>query len=74
MCFYIVCCIFRQKEQMQKRNGGGLVNQQYLFHGTEETIVDAICEQNFDWRMCGVHGTAYGKGTVDNASVSIKSS
>ncbi|XP_038161404.1 protein mono-ADP-ribosyltransferase PARP12-like [Cyprinodon tularosa] len=52
-----------QKEQMQKRNGGGLVNQQYLFHGTEETIVDAICEQNFDWRMCGVHGTAYGKGS-----------
>ncbi|XP_014911579.1 poly [ADP-ribose] polymerase 12-like [Poecilia latipinna] len=52
-----------QKEQMQKRNGGKLVNQQYLFHGTEESLVDAICEQNFDWRMCGVHGTAYGKGS-----------
>uniref|UniRef100_A0A3B5LQL8 Uncharacterized protein n=1 Tax=Xiphophorus couchianus TaxID=32473 RepID=A0A3B5LQL8_9TELE len=52
-----------QKEQMQKRNGGKLVNQQYLFHGTDESLVDAICEQNFDWRMCGVHGTAYGKGS-----------
>ncbi|KAK5610526.1 hypothetical protein CRENBAI_003635 [Crenichthys baileyi] len=52
-----------QKEQMQKRNGGKLVDQKYLFHGTDETLVDAICEQNFDWRMCGVHGTAYGKGS-----------
>ncbi|KAM4734624.1 protein mono-ADP-ribosyltransferase PARP12 [Anableps anableps] len=52
-----------QKEQMQKRNGGKPVNQLYLFHGTDETLVDAICEQNFDWRMCGVHGTAYGKGS-----------
>ncbi|XP_036007960.1 protein mono-ADP-ribosyltransferase PARP12 isoform X2 [Fundulus heteroclitus] len=52
-----------QKDQMQKRNGGKLVNQQYLFHGTDETLVDPICEQNFDWRMCGVHGTAYGKGS-----------
>lgn len=49
---------------MQKRNGGKLVDQQYLFHGTDETIVDAICEQNFDWRMCGAHGTAYGKGII----------
>lgn len=49
---------------MEKRNKGRAVNQQYLFHGTEASIVEAICEQNFDWRMCGVHGTAYGKGRV----------
>ncbi|XP_026166882.1 protein mono-ADP-ribosyltransferase PARP12 isoform X2 [Mastacembelus armatus] len=52
-----------QKEQMQKRNGGKQVDQQYLFHGTDKSLIDAICEQNFDWRMCGVHGTAYGKGS-----------
>ncbi|XP_072241538.1 protein mono-ADP-ribosyltransferase PARP12 isoform X1 [Leuresthes tenuis] len=52
-----------QKEQMQKRNEGKLVDQKYLFHGTDESLIDAICEQNFDWRMCGVHGTAYGKGS-----------
>ncbi|KAM8752126.1 protein mono-ADP-ribosyltransferase PARP12 [Acanthopagrus schlegelii] len=52
-----------QKEQMMMRNGGKAVNQQYLFHGTDESLIEAICEQNFDWRMCGVHGTAYGKGS-----------
>ncbi|KAG7522867.1 poly [ADP-ribose] polymerase 12 [Solea senegalensis] len=52
-----------QKEQMTGRNKGKPVNQQYLFHGTDESLVGAICEQNFDWRMCGVHGVAYGKGS-----------
>ncbi|KAK2841992.1 hypothetical protein Q5P01_012192 [Channa striata] len=52
-----------QEAQMKERNGGKSVNQQYLFHGTDESLIEAICEQNFDWRMCGVHGTAYGKGS-----------
>ncbi|XP_023271260.1 poly [ADP-ribose] polymerase 12 [Seriola lalandi dorsalis] len=52
-----------QKDQMKLRNGGTDVNQMYLFHGTDESLIEAICEQNFDWRMCGVHGTAYGKGS-----------
>uniref|UniRef100_UPI0037E878B3 protein mono-ADP-ribosyltransferase PARP12-like n=1 Tax=Semicossyphus pulcher TaxID=241346 RepID=UPI0037E878B3 len=52
-----------QKEQMKKRNGGKAVNQQYLFHGTDESLIEPICDQNFDWRMCGVHGTSYGKGS-----------
>ncbi|KAM7002098.1 protein mono-ADP-ribosyltransferase PARP12 [Tautogolabrus adspersus] len=52
-----------QKEQMKKRNGGKAVNEQYLFHGTDESLIEPICDQNFDWRMCGVHGTAYGKGS-----------
>uniref|UniRef100_A0AAV2L5S6 Uncharacterized protein n=1 Tax=Knipowitschia caucasica TaxID=637954 RepID=A0AAV2L5S6_KNICA len=52
-----------QKEQMKKRNGGKSVNEKHLFHGTDKGHVDAICDQNFDWRMCGVHGTAYGKGS-----------
>ncbi|XP_068459100.1 protein mono-ADP-ribosyltransferase PARP12 [Clinocottus analis] len=52
-----------QKEQMKERNRAKSVNEQYLFHGTEKSLIEAICEQNFDWRMCGVHGTAYGKGS-----------
>ncbi|CAM4580876.1 unnamed protein product [Leuciscus chuanchicus] len=52
-----------QKEQMNLKNGGNAVNQHYLFHGTDESFIDAICEQNFDWRICGSHGTSYGKGS-----------
>ncbi|XP_060779646.1 protein mono-ADP-ribosyltransferase PARP12 [Neoarius graeffei] len=52
-----------QKEQMKKRNGGGAIDERYLFHGTDKSLIDAICEQNFDWRVCGVHGSLYGKGS-----------
>ncbi|XP_069561395.1 LOW QUALITY PROTEIN: protein mono-ADP-ribosyltransferase PARP12 [Brachyistius frenatus] len=52
-----------QKEQMKGRNGGKPVIELYLFHGTDESLVEAICEQNFDWRMSGVNGTAFGKGS-----------
>ncbi|KAM7414190.1 hypothetical protein PAMA_019148 [Pampus argenteus] len=52
-----------QREQMKKRSGGKPVDEKHLFHGTDESLIEAICEQNFDWRMCGVHGTAYGKGS-----------
>ncbi|XP_077195904.1 protein mono-ADP-ribosyltransferase PARP12-like [Paroedura picta] len=52
-----------QKEQMKKANGGKDVDERLLFHGTDGSHVDAICQQNFDWRICGIHGTAYGKGS-----------
>ncbi|KAM6937071.1 protein mono-ADP-ribosyltransferase PARP12 [Xenentodon cancila] len=52
-----------QKKGMQQENGGKLVDQKYLFHGTEETFIKPICNQNFDWRICGAHGTLYGKGS-----------
>uniref|UniRef100_A0A8C5L6L7 Protein mono-ADP-ribosyltransferase PARP12 n=2 Tax=Jaculus jaculus TaxID=51337 RepID=A0A8C5L6L7_JACJA len=52
-----------QKGQMQKRNGGKEVDERQLFHGTSTNFVDAICQQNFDWRVCGLHGTSYGKGS-----------
>ncbi|XP_055979999.1 protein mono-ADP-ribosyltransferase PARP12 [Sorex fumeus] len=52
-----------QKAQMQKRNGDEKVDERQLFHGTSSTYVDAICQQNFDWRICGLHGTSYGKGS-----------
>lgn len=34
-----------------------------LFHGMNPSHVPAICEQNFNWRICGTHGTMHGKGT-----------
>ncbi|XP_022535314.2 protein mono-ADP-ribosyltransferase PARP12 [Astyanax mexicanus] len=52
-----------QKEQMKERNGGRNVEERLLFHGTVQSLVPAICEQNFDWRICGTHGTVYGKGS-----------
>ncbi|KFW92728.1 Poly [ADP-ribose] polymerase 12, partial [Phalacrocorax carbo] len=52
-----------QKEQMQKSNGGKDVDERFLFHGTSKKYTDAICHQNFDWRICGLHGTVYGKGS-----------
>ncbi|XP_061826105.1 protein mono-ADP-ribosyltransferase PARP12 isoform X1 [Nerophis lumbriciformis] len=61
-----------QKEQMKKRNGGNPVSEKYLFHGTDGTLIESICEQNFDWRICGVHGTAFGRGSyfAEDASYS----
>uniref|UniRef100_A0A8C5Q8C6 Poly(ADP-ribose) polymerase family member 12 n=1 Tax=Leptobrachium leishanense TaxID=445787 RepID=A0A8C5Q8C6_9ANUR len=52
-----------QKDQMKKQNGGKEVEEKQLFHGTNDKLVDAICQQNFDWRICGANGTAYGKGS-----------
>jgi poly [ADP-ribose] polymerase 7/11/12/13 len=47
---------------MKKRNGGRSVAERKLFHGTDPKFINAICFSNFDWRICGTHGTAYGKG------------
>ncbi|KAG8538000.1 hypothetical protein GDO81_023453 [Engystomops pustulosus] len=52
-----------QKEQMKKLNQGRDVKEIRLFHGTDKTFVDAICNHNFDWRICGTHGTVYGQGS-----------
>jgi poly [ADP-ribose] polymerase 7/11/12/13 len=43
-----------------------------LFHGTRSANVDVICEQGFDWRICGSrNGTAYGKGTYFAVAASM---
>uniref|UniRef100_A0A3P9CRG0 Poly [ADP-ribose] polymerase 12 n=1 Tax=Maylandia zebra TaxID=106582 RepID=A0A3P9CRG0_9CICH len=52
-----------QKNQMKSKNRDGKVMEKKLFHGTDSKDVDAICHHNFDWRICGTHGTAYGKGS-----------
>ena len=38
-------------------------NEMRLFHGTNPEVVEAICKQNFDWRVNGKNGTAYGQGS-----------
>ncbi|XP_042562710.1 protein mono-ADP-ribosyltransferase PARP12 isoform X2 [Clupea harengus] len=52
-----------QKDLMKKNSGGRTVAEKQLFHGTDSKHVDAICHNNMDWRICGTHGTAYGKGS-----------
>ncbi|XP_028251094.1 protein mono-ADP-ribosyltransferase PARP12 isoform X2 [Parambassis ranga] len=52
-----------QKNHMKTNNGGRDVTEKKLFHGTDNKHIEAICHHNFDWRICGTHGTAYGKGS-----------
>ena len=51
------------------------VNEQKLFHGTpDEATVRCICNQNFDPRMHGRHGTVYGKGVYFSATAKYSDS
>ncbi|XP_077324918.1 zinc finger CCCH-type antiviral protein 1-like [Lithobates pipiens] len=62
-----------QKDQMKKKKNSGInVDERQLFHGTDGANVEAICRDNFDWRVCGTNGTAYGQGSyfARNASYS----
>ncbi|XP_037552138.1 protein mono-ADP-ribosyltransferase PARP12-like [Nematolebias whitei] len=52
-----------QKNLMKNNSGGSDVTERQLFHGTDSNHVKAICLKNFDWRICGSHGTVYGKGS-----------
>lgn len=51
---------------MKDKNGGRLVTEKQLFHGTDNKYLDDICKDNIDWRLCGTHGTAYGKGELES--------
>ena len=52
----------KKKEMLLENEGFGAVNEQQLYHGTEASVVDAICRKGFDWRVCGKNGTMYGQG------------
>ncbi|XP_055973834.1 protein mono-ADP-ribosyltransferase PARP11 isoform X4 [Sorex fumeus] len=54
---------FRKKAQLKKKRGVPQINEQMLFHGTSSEFVEAICIHNFDWRINGIHGALFGKGT-----------
>ncbi|XP_045056347.1 protein mono-ADP-ribosyltransferase PARP11 isoform X1 [Desmodus rotundus] len=53
----------RKKAQLKKKSGVPQINEQMLFHGTSSEFVEAICIHNFDWRINGIHGALFGKGT-----------
>ncbi|KAG5267768.1 hypothetical protein AALO_G00225480 [Alosa alosa] len=55
--------VFQWQADQMRKNNSGRTNEKILFHGTDSKHIDAICQQNFDWRICGTHGTAYGKGS-----------
>ena len=38
-------------------------NEEFLYHGTAPNLVEAICAQNFDFRLHGHNGTSFGKGS-----------
>ncbi|KAK3101992.1 hypothetical protein FSP39_007965 [Pinctada imbricata] len=52
-----------KKSEMVQDHDGHVVSERTLFHGTNASVVDAICKKGFDWRMCGKHGTMYGQGS-----------
>lgn len=55
---------------MEKANSGKPLEERWLFHGTDKETVDPICQQGFDWRLSGKHGTRYGKGSYFAADAS----
>lgn len=53
-----------KKDRMQKKTPKKSIDERQLFHGTRSEYVDAICRQNFDFRLSGqTSGTRYGKGS-----------
>jgi len=57
---------------MQRDSGSSEpVSEKFLFHGTNRNAVDAICTNNFDWRVCGSHGTVYGQGNYVNSFADV---
>uniref|UniRef100_A0A3B4ZTK8 TCDD-inducible poly [ADP-ribose] polymerase-like n=1 Tax=Stegastes partitus TaxID=144197 RepID=A0A3B4ZTK8_9TELE len=54
----------RQKAHMQKHHTNSEEPlERHLFHGTTSEASEGICYNNFDPRMAGVNGTAYGFGS-----------
>lgn len=52
-----------KRRQMLNEIGSEELREMKLFHGTSNSVVDAICKSNFDWRLCGTHGTVFGQGS-----------
>ncbi|XP_045061046.1 mucin-2-like [Coregonus clupeaformis] len=56
--------VFQWKRDLMKKNNGGKNSKElHLFHGTDPKHIEAICRDNFDWRLCGTNGTVYGEGS-----------
>lgn len=59
---YLLGCYLLKKNEMQCMPGT-YVREERVFHGTKQSNVKSICENNFDWRLHGDStGNRYGKG------------
>jgi len=60
-------------DQFSKEVGKERINEMELFHGTAYDVIDGICKDGIDWRVCGKNGTLYGHGSyfAKNASYSV---
>ena len=54
LILYIFC---RKKKNMKDEK------EKRLFHGTSPGSVEAICKENFDWRLSGKNATVFGDGS-----------
>ncbi|KAL5006405.1 hypothetical protein ScPMuIL_015211 [Solemya velum] len=52
-----------KKLEMVQDSDGHAVDERELFHGTNSSVVDAICRRGFDWRVSGKNGTSFGQGS-----------
>jgi len=53
---------YMYRERMFRSFGLEGLNEKLLWHGCAGPVVLPIASQGFDWRLCGLHGTAYGRG------------
>jgi poly [ADP-ribose] polymerase 7/11/12/13 len=59
---YLLGCYQLKKNEMQCWPGNN-VEESRVFHGTKQSNVQSICENNFNWRLYGDSiGNRYGKG------------
>ena len=72
--YVLLLPLVRKKQNMRliARRNQQAVNEKNLFHGTTPDSVEAICKQNFDWRLHGRNASKYGEGSyfAVNASYS----
>ena len=54
---------YMMRERLYRRCGGAEgLNEKLAWHGCAGPVVLPIAQGGFDWRLCGLHGTAYGRG------------
>jgi len=59
---YLLGCYLLKKNEMECLPGN-YVEESRVFHGTQQSNVQSICENNFNWRLHGDStGNRYGKG------------
>lgn len=59
---YLLGCYLLKKDEMECLSGSSVAEER-VFHGTKQSNVNSICENNFDWRLHGDStGNRYGKG------------